>query len=194
MDFVVRCITPQSARDPVYHLLDGEGSLLLVASVTAKKKPDDIQQLRLARPDGKIQATIELAPSATASNDERSGADYALVHDFAVYAILSEHHRAATGEASEVSIYFTVEVEGEHWLALAHPELPACFVIYDEIPAGLKTYNKLTELDLPPAIGRLCTRSDDTCFDVELEPRRLQQTGLLVLALSFLIDRACGPD
>jgi hypothetical protein len=47
----------------------------------------------------------------------------------------------------------------------------------------------LTELDLPPSIGRICRDAGDYAFGVNLAPTRLQQTGLIILALAFLIDQ-----
>ena len=209
MDYAVKRLNPGQGELPNYHLLDPRGTVLLVAD-QGVAGPDDRRQVRLARPDGKLLATIDLPETGTLSANNM--ADYAVVHDYAVYAILSIHRRTAGDDASkdgeknavknttqgtahgakENGHYLTLEVEGEKWLVLHHPELPHCFAIYDEIPAGLQTYDNITELDLPPSIGRICQTEDQHAFTANLDPYRLQQTGLVVLSLAYLLDRITG--
>ena len=177
---------------PTYHLLDPKGAVLMAAEQSATRAPSGRRQVHLARPDGRLRATIDLPETGALSAD--SVADYAIVHDYAVYAILSLHRRPASEEAdgARENHYLTLEVEGETWLVLHHPERANCFAIYDEIPAGLHTYDTITELDLPPSIGRICQTEDDVTYTVNLEPYRLQQTDLVVLSLAYLLDRVIG--
>ncbi len=197
MDYAVKRLSSGQGELPNYHLLDPHGTVLLVADQSVAPRPDDRRQLHLARPDGKLLATIDLPETGTLSADNE--ADYAIVHDYAVYAILSVHRRPAGDEAGkdgdkakENGHYLTLEVEGEKWLVLHHPEQAHCFAIYDEIPAGLHTYETITELDLPPSIGRICHTEDDYAFTANLDPYRLQQTSLIVLSLAYLLDRVTG--
>lgn len=206
MDYAVKRLDPGQEERPNYHLLDPHGTVLLVADQGAAPRPDDRRQVHLARPDGRLLATIDLPEAGTLSAENE--ADYAIVHDYAVYAILSVHRRPAGEETGKEAVkgaaagtanatgenghYLTLEVEGEKWLVLHHPELAHCFAIYDEIPAGLHTYDTITELDLPPSIGRICHTEDEYAFTVNLDPYRLQQTGLVVLSLAYLLDRVTG--
>lgn len=195
MDYAVKRLSPGQGELPNYHLVDPEGRVLLVADQSVARRPDERRQVRLARADGKLLATIDLPETGILNAD--NVADYAIVHDYAVYAILSVHRRPAgeeTGKdggkkAAGNDHYLTLEVEGEKWLVLQHPELAHCFAIYDEIPAGLHTYTTITELDLPPSIGRICHTEDEYTFTANLDPYRLQQTGLVVLSLAYLLDR-----
>jgi len=199
MDYAVKRLNPGQGELPNYHLLDPHGAVLMVADQSVAPRPDERRQVRLARPDGRLLATIDLPEAGALSADNE--ADYAIVHDYAVYAILSVHRRPAGDEAGkdtekstvrsvkENGHYLTLEVEGEKWLVLHHPELAHCFAIYDEIPAGLHTYDTITELDLAPSIGRICHTEDEYAFTANLDPYRLQQTGLVVLSLAYLLDR-----
>jgi hypothetical protein len=96
--------------------------------------PRQRRQVRLARPDGRLLATIEL-PLADSS---AGTTDYAIIHDYAVYAILSVHSRATEDGAPAVP-YFTLEVEGERWMALPEAQLEGCYALYDEVPRGLSS-------------------------------------------------------
>lgn len=199
MDYAVKRLSPGQGKLPNYHLIDPQGRVLVVADQSVARGPDERRQVRLARADGKLLATIDLPE--TGILNANNTADYAIVHDYAVYAILSIHRRPAGEETGKNgsknagrssmrnSHYVTLEVEGEKWLVLHHPEEPHCFAIYDEIPAGLHTYTTITELDLPPSIGRICHTEDEFAFTANLDPYRLQQTGLVVLALAYLLDR-----
>lgn len=200
MDYAVKRLSPGEGELPNYHLVDPQERVLLVADQSVDHGPDARRQVRLARADGKLLATIDLPESGGLSAD--GAADYAIVHDYAVYAILSVHRRPTSEETGKEAgavkttdkavkgngHYLTLEVEGEKWLVLHHPELPYCFAIYDEIPAGLHTYSTITELDLPPSIGRICQTEDEYAFTASLDPYRLQQTGLVVLSLAYLLD------
>lgn len=202
MDYAVKRLNPGQKESPSYHLLDPQGAAFMVADQNVASRPDERRQVRLSRPDGRLLATIDL-PEAGALSDDNE-ADYAIVHDYAVYAIISIHRRPASEEAGkdaekntgknakENGHYLTLEVEGEKWLVLQHPELAHCFAIYDEIPAGLHTYETITELDLPPSIGRICHTEDEYAFTANLDPYRLQQTGLVVLSLVYLLDQITG--
>ena len=161
----------------------------MVADQTVAPNLDERRQVRLARPDGRLLATIDL-PEAEPGAESAIEADYAIIHDYAVYAILSVHRRQGKNDPSN-GIYLTLEVEGEKWLALPDPELDLCYALYDDIPAGLHTYDAISELDLPMCIGRIClVNSNQYAFTVDLAPYRLEETGLVVLALAVLIDRA----
>lgn len=185
MDLAVRRLTASAGGAPNYHLLDPQGNILLVADQSIAPNLDERRQVRLARPDGRLLATIDLPLAGSGAES----ADYAIIYDYAVYAILSVH--APESEERELTgPYFTLEVEGERWAAVPDPTLDHCYALYDEVPRGLTPYGSLADLDLPPAIGRICRVDTDVAFTVTLDLARLQQPDLIILALAYLIDRS----
>jgi hypothetical protein len=173
-----------------YELLDASGNVLLVADQTEGALPDERRQLRLTGPGGRLVATIDLPqPSAEGQSDVQE-IDYALIHNFAVYAILSQRRRPGNNHSAD-GTYFILEVEGETWLALPDPDANGCYALFDEVPVGLHTYEAVSDLDLPSAVGHICYSNNGHEHDwrADIAPNRLQETGLLVLALAFLIDR-----
>ncbi|MDT8307059.1 MAG: hypothetical protein RRC07_14100 [Anaerolineae bacterium] len=185
MDLTVKRLQAGAGSAPNYHLLDAQGNVLLVADQSIAANLDERRQVRLARPDGRLLATIDL-PLASSKTES---ADYAIIHDYAVYAILSVHPPEGE-ERQPAGPYFTLEVEGERWAALPDPTLAHCYALYDEVPRGLTPYGSLADLDLPPAIGRICRLDADVAFTATLDVARLQQPDLIILALAYLIDRA----
>jgi hypothetical protein len=183
MDYTVRRLSSGAGQPSNYHLLNRQDTVLIVADQSVAPDAEARRQVRLARPDGRLLATIEL-PLVDSS---AGTTDYAIIHDYAVYAILSVHSRATEDGAPAVP-YFTLEVEGERWMALPEAQLEGCYALYDEVPRGLSSV-ALADLDLPPAIGRLCAGAGDYAYTVSLDEERLQQPELIVLALAYLIDR-----
>jgi hypothetical protein len=184
MDYAVRRLSSGADQPPNYHLLDRQDTVLIVADQNVAPDAEARRQVRLARPDGGLLATIELPLADTSAGTN----DYAIIHDYAVYAILSVHHRAIE-DGSPAAPYFTLEVEGERWMALPDPQLDGCYALYDEVPRGLSPYGALADLDLPPSIGRLCSVEGDYAYTITFDEERLQQPGVVVLALAYLVDR-----
>ena len=189
MDFAVRRLTPSADSAPNYHLLDRDGNVLIVADQSVAADLDARHQVRLARADGRLLATIEL-PLVENNGVTTDTAYYSIIHEYAVYAILSVHHGKVADEGGQPRTYFTMEVEGERWMVLPDPELARCYAIYDEVPKGLFGYETHADVDLPPSIGRLCARDDEWTYGVSIDPERLRETGLIVLALAYLVDRS----
>ena len=189
MDYAVRRLALGDL--PNYHLLDESGTVLMVADQTVAPKVDERRQVRLARPDGKLLAVLDLPQTSTTEGQGVESADYAIIYDYAVYAILSVHHRSDVAEEMAAT-YFTLEVEGEKWLALWHAEEDNCYALYDQIPGNIHTYRNVAELELPPSIGRICRGEEKVAYTVTLNPGRLRHTGMVVLALAFLIDSHNG--
>jgi hypothetical protein len=190
MDYTVQRMTSDADGFSTYTLFDANGTSLLQADQSQSPPPDARRQIRLARPGGKLVATIDIPQVVAVTGDEGHRADYAIIHDFAVYAIVSVRRRPAAEGNGERSLYYMLEVEGETWLALPHPEQDACYALYDEVPAGLQTYDTLTELDLPTDIGQICRHGDGETLAISLESSRLAHTDLIVLALALLVDQS----
>lgn len=187
MDFTVE----QTARDvdqpATYTLQDAHGASLLIADQTSGPPPDARRQIRLARPSGRLVATIDIPQVVTPSVEEEQRSDYAIIHEYAVYAIISVRRRPLSDAQPEAALYFILEVEGETWLVLPHPDQADCYAFYDEVPAGLHTYDNLTEVDLPSSIGQICRSDEEHLLTISLEPVRLVHTDLVVLSLALLI-------
>lgn len=187
MDYTVRRLTSGADQPPNYHLLDLQDTVLMVADQNVAPDTEERRQVRLARPDGRLLATIELPLLDSAAET----ADYAIIHDYAVYAILSRHARL-NEEGSPAAPHFTLEVEGERWLALPDPKQDGCYTLYDEAPRGLSSYGAPADLDLPPAVGNICHQEGDGdhAYVISLDDERLQQPELIALTLAYLIDRS----
>lgn len=192
MDFTVLRTIREPDGHLTYVLNDASGSSLLLADQMESAPPDSRRQIRLARPSGRLLATIDLPQHARNSLEESRRIDYAIIHEYAVYAIISVRRRPPSDSSNQNHVYYTLEVEGETWLVLPDPEDEACYMLYDEVPAGLQTYDTLTELDLPPGIGRICMGGDEVIASATLEQRRLMHTDLVVLGLALLIEQAFG--
>ncbi|MFW6068246.1 MAG: hypothetical protein ACOC9E_01545 [Chloroflexota bacterium] len=189
MEYIVRRTVPETGEFPTYMLLDLNGATLLHADQSQGPPPESRRQIRLMRPGGRLLATIDVPPATV--DEEEQQRDYAIVHEYAVYAIVSVHFRQNAEGNGGPERYFVLEVEGETWLLLPHPEQKACYALYDEAPAGLHTYETLTELDLPRHIGQFCRgdEGDEQALTVQLDTVRLAHTSLVVLALGLLIDQ-----
>lgn len=188
MEYNVRRATSDTGEFPTYTLLDVNGATLLHADRSQGPPPDSRRQIRLTRPDGRVLATIDIPPATV--DEEAKQLDYAIIHEYAVYAIVSVYYRTNSDGNGGAEQYFVMEVEGETWLLLPHPEEDACYALYDEAPASLNTYETLTELDLPRHIGRFCRNGDDMALTIRLDTGRLTHTNLIVLALALLIDQS----
>ncbi len=190
MEYIVRRTMPETGKFPTYTLLDTNGATLLHSDQSQGPPPESRRQIRLMRPGGRLLATIDVPPASV--DEEEQQRDYAVIHEYAVYAIVSVHYRQNVEDNGGPERYFVLEVEGETWLLLPHPEQEACYALYDEAPAGLHTYDTLTELDLPQHIGRFCRGEEggDQTMTVQLDTVRLTHTSLVVLALALLIDQS----
>lgn len=190
MNFTVQQTTPEAGEFPTYVLYDEAESQLLMANISQSQPPETRRQIRLTRPSGRLVATIDVPTVEAAPGDEgkEKRLDYAIIHEYAVYAIISLRHRPPSEGDGKAGVYYLLEVEGETWLALPDPEDSACYIFYDEVPSGLHTYDMLTKVDLPSSIGSIC-RDEEMDVLVSLEPRRLLHTDLVVLALALLIEQ-----
>lgn len=191
MDFTVDRTASEADGTSVFILRDSQGTALLRAEQAQGPPPEHRRQIRLSRPSGRVVATIDLPQLETATTPAEKRTDYAIIHDFAVYAIISVCRRSDADEGGPTEDYFLLEIEGETWLALPDQEGVGCYALYDEVPAGLHTYETLTELDLPDSIGRLCRQAEQpAAVNITLSPLRLKHIDLVLLALGLLIDRS----
>lgn len=191
MNYGVERTVSEGGDRPLYTLVDPLGSALLVADYAQSTPPEERRQLQLTRPGGRLVATIDLPQVEIQGVTDQSQTDYAIIHDFAVYAIISVCRRSDSEGEGGGEVYYVLEAEGETWLALPHPDEPECYALYDEVPSGLQTYDALTEEDLPNSIGRVCQKQDEkTALAMTLAPQRLQHADLVLLTLGVLLDQA----
>lgn len=182
-DFGVRRL-PRIGQERRYHLFDDQGQLVLVGDYqTPWLENDPYHHLRLARPDGKLVATLDMTDAAQQGRAGASGS-YAIIYDYAVYGILNTFRPG--GQAAP---YFAIEVEGQRWLALAEEDDRAQYALYSRVPARLGRDAAPDPRQLGDPIGSL--RGDDAgyAYTLALPARSLRQRELLALALVFLIDR-----
>ncbi len=183
MNYTIKRLTTDKAAPASYHLFSESGNLLLVADAVTRGDSQP-PQVRFARPDGTLLATMNLP-----ARDAGSRPDYAIIQDFAVYAIITMEHRPGAAPGSVFHTYLTLEAEGGNWLVLPRQQPPGSFNVYGQMPDGLHTYKNLVESDLPEPIGHVYQAEEgDRDFLVELTTRRWRQTSLVVLALVYLLD------
>jgi hypothetical protein len=186
VSYKVRRLHAEGDRDRRYHLFDRADQLLLVAEQgSAWSPPEQVRQVRFARPNGDLIATMDLPQ--TSDRRPNKGQDYAVIFEHAVYALIS----APVPGKNQTEVLFdrlVIEVEGNRWLALCWPGgLEALMVIYDAEASGLSTHIQHDSADLPEPIG-LVEAGSDYDFHLTLPAGRLVQGPLLGLALVFLVD------
>lgn len=171
-----------------YHLYDKEEQLLLVADHGSPWLPKDpCKHVRFAKPDGQPVASLDL-PWQEKENKAQKHTSYAIIHDFAVYAIINEYGRSLDGDPLSLP-YYLMEVEGVRWLVCGGCEQDLFLGLYDQIPAGLAVYTEPRDAALPEAQGGLQPANDLYDYQLVLPTDSFSQAALLSLALVFLVDR-----
>lgn len=183
MNYTIKRLTTDKAALASYHLFSESGNLLLVADAVTRSD-NQPPQVRFARPDGTLLATMNLP-----ARDAEDRPDYAIIQDFAVYAIITMRQRPGAAPDTAFHTFFTLEAEGGNWLVLPRQEPAGSFSIHGQMPEGLHTYKNLVESDLPEPIGHIYRAGEGARdFVIELTTRRWRQTSLVVLALVYLLD------
>ena len=172
-----------------YHLYDEAQQLVCVADYGAPWSP--VAQVRFARPGGEPMATLDLSQPSTTVANGRQRQSYAIIHDYAVYALVTRYHDPVpTGLDPVCPDYFVLDVDGMSWLALAQPTADPFLTLYDQIPADLEVCAEPLTADLPPPIGHLRQGHGPDDLLAVLPERPLQQPLLIALTLAFLADHA----
>ena len=170
--------------DRRYHLSDDQEQLLLVADYKSPWLANDpAAYVRLARPDGELVATLDLTNARPSSNQPARGGSYALIYDYAVYAIIT---RMVLEDAQQP--LYLIEAEGERWLALAQDEEPLRYALYDRAPARLDSRRAPETSQLAEPVGSVRRDSASHDYTVELPGENLRRPKIVSLALVFLID------
>ena len=189
---------PSSGEDRRSHLYDDQHQLLLVADYGSAWLADDGQRrVRFSQPDGKPLSSLDLPAG---SQPRRSKVDkptsYPLIFNDAVYALVSAFEHPSDGKETRPP-YLTVEVEGDQWLVLPQDEKGSVYALYDEVPSGLSVYAEPTTADLPEPVGHINRETVEPAakegsawrYVAQFPAGHLTQAPLILLALTFLIDR-----
>lgn len=185
--YVVRRTSNEEDGPILYHLFDATADLLFVAQ-PGQPDPRDAapthRHIYFRAPDGRIVASLDL-PWADPARE--GPPQYVLIHDDAVYALLTG---SAPADESKPFRLCAVEVEGKRWVGLRpttgdRPLLS----LYEDVDSDLSIYGDLEPDDLPDPVAVVSAGVDDGVFLVEVARGRLIQPGLLALALVLLVDR-----
>ena len=189
MRFGIRRLDAGGQNGRRYHLFHEDGRIELVAdqgSPWLPAEPD--RHVRFARANGDIVASMVLPQRAARRSNGQQSLSYVIILDHAVYAIINEHHGSTEAEGAP-SPYFIVEVEGMQWLGLKQPGQTACFSLYDAVPADLTIYDEPLEVPLPAPVGQITRSAGEYDFTAEMPAGRLANAALILLALTFMIER-----
>lgn len=191
MEFGIRFLEPYSEALQRCHFYDAQGMLTLVAEMGTPWHEDESSKIRIATSSGEVLATLDFPGVETTGKQGQGRIDYALIHDHAVYAIITKYAPLNPGEEDALP-YFTVEAEGERWLALGERDngrLPLSkFSLCDNAPSDLSVY--ADPLDAcSQTLGQIRRVTGDLDYDVTFPDGRFQQPRLISLALVFLIHQ-----
>lgn len=184
--YIVRRITGEGDSPPRYHLFDEAADLLFIAepvpSPSSTDAPPD-RRILFRDPEGVVVASLNL-PRAT--NRPGEPPQYALIHDDAVYALLSG---AEPEEKQGPFRLCSIEVEGKRWLGLRPTgDGQPLLSLYEDVASDLSIYGDLEGADLPDPVGIVEAGTDEGVFVVQMARGKLIQPGLMALALVLLVN------
>lgn len=186
--YVVRRTSNEEDGPTLYHLFDESADLLFVAQ-SGQPDPRDAaptyRHIYFRAADGRIVASLDL-PRVDAARREGSP-HYVLIHDDAVYALLTGAGPAGEDEPFQLC---SVEVEGKRWVGLRPTRDNGVLLsLYEDVASDLSIYGDLEGADLPDPVAVVETGPEDGVFGVKIKKGKLIQPGLLALALVLLVDR-----
>jgi hypothetical protein len=202
--YVVRRTSNEEDGPTFYRLFDESADLLFVAQ-PGQPDPRDAapihRHIYFRTPDGRIVASLDLPWTDSARRD--GAPQYALIHDDAVYALLTGADSAGDDEPFQIC---SIEVEGKRWVGLwpggskgsEDATEPAAdenvlMTLYEDVASDLSIYGDLAGADLPEPVAVVTAGSDDGLFNVRVARGKLIQPGLMALALVLLVDRQGTP-
>jgi hypothetical protein len=187
VDFGIRRLAPFENASR-YHLYNDEGQLVLVADHRSPWLPEHAsRQVRFANPDGSPLASLDLPQILPNNGRVSSEINYAIIFDYAVYAIISEINPSA-GITATGHPYYTLELEGKNWLALPVGKDGSVYALYDNLPTGFNHHVQLDVDDLPEPTGFIRRDTEGFDFVATIPLSKLRQRELVSMAMVFLID------
>lgn len=187
MEFRIKRVFVEGEPTRCYHLYNQQEKLILVADHNTPWLPEDSHhQVRFARADGELVASLDLPWQADEHKRGMTFTRHAIILDHAVYAILTMYWDS---EAPDKRPYLVIEVEDHHWFVkCCHPD-GHDYAIYEDVPTNLTIVDELLEEELPPVVGFLNAEENGREFDLSLPGNVIQKTAVIALALLFLLDR-----
>lgn len=183
-DFTVRRL-PVVESDRRYHMFDDQNQLVLVADYRSPwLQAAGEDHVRLARPDGRLVATLDMTEARPSARRKQHGRSYAIIHDYAVYGILNDLRLNGARRPA-----YSIEVEGTRWLAFAPDEDRLVYNLYDRVPGQLGKDVPPDPERLPHPVG-LLEGAAGSVYALTLPAGFLRQRELVGLSLVFLIDTA----
>ena len=187
VEFGIRRLAPFEGASR-YHLFNDEGQLVLVADYRSPWLPDDgVRQVRFAKPDGSPIASLDLPQNLHGNGRLDAEVSYAIIFDYAVYAIITENNRSPR-QPDPVTTYYTIELEGNKWLVLPTKGDGSIYGLYNNLPTGFNHHIQFDVEDLPEAAGRIRKAVEGFDFVATIPLSKLRQRELVSMALVFLID------
>ncbi|PID86857.1 MAG: hypothetical protein CSB13_02290 [Chloroflexi bacterium] len=191
MEFGIRFLEPHSELLQRCHFYDDQGVLLLVGECGAPWQEAEDSKIRITTPGGDLLATLDFPGVESTGKQGQGRIGYALIHDHAVYAIITKH-TPKDPDGEETLPYFTVEVEGERWLVLGERgngrSQVSTFVLCANAPTNLAVYADLMDA-CDETLGKIRRVVGDYDYDITFPENRFQQPHLISLALTFLIHQ-----
>lgn len=191
MEFGIRFLEPHTEALQRCHFYDDQGKLTLVAEFGTPWQEEEISKIHIATPDGERLATLDFPGVETTGKQGRGRIGYALIHDHAVYAIITKHAPLDSDDDRALP-YFSIEAEGSRWLALGEREngrLPISnFLLCDNPPTNLAVYANPMDA-CSETIGKIRRVIGEYDYDGTFPDDRFQEPQLISLALAFLIHQ-----
>lgn len=188
--YAVRRTSNEAGGPTLYHLYDESGELLYVAEPGVpdpREEAPTYRHIYFRKPGGLAVASLDLPWADAARRD--GPLQYALIHDDAVYALLTGSDPTADPDAPAP---WRVEVEGKHWIGLQPPgagEGRPLLNVYEDVAADLSILGDPEAADLPEPVVVIEAGETAGDYAVRVARGRLIQPGLLGLALALLVDR-----
>lgn len=186
-DFGIQRLPP-SVSGRRYHLFNDQNELALIADFGSPwLASEPRKQVRFAHSDGRPVATLEFPDDAFRRKETTRS--YAIIFDYAVYALINEIV-PSPGTSRTLHPHYTIEVGGNRWLLLPHGEQASAYELYP-LPRSFGRNLQPDADALPEPVGSI--RRDEAGFDyvTSLPVEVIAQRALITLALIFLLDN--GP-
>jgi hypothetical protein len=184
-EFAIRRL-PAMSDDRRYHLFDDQGQLLLIADFSSPWLPQaSLQQVRFARADGRPIATLDLPRTSSTNRREQRSFSYAIIFDYAVYAIINVSHHTST-QSPASSPHITLEAGGRNWIILPHGKDPVDYALF-RLPHDTMR-QALPEVETLPEPTAMIRRSSEDFDFVATIGTEFRQREIILLSLIFLLD------
>ncbi len=186
--YVVRRTSNEGDGPTLYHLFDEAADLLFVAQPGQPDPGDEVpinRHIYFRKPNGLVVASLDLPWTDAARRDQSP--QYALIHDDAVYALLTGAGPVSGDEPFQLC---SVEVEGKRWIGLRPTgDDQLLLSLYEDVASDLSIYGDVDADDLPDPVAVVESAESDNLFHVRVARGKLIQPGLMALALVLLVDR-----